>query len=130
MQKPKILIVDDEPEIVKIFKDYLDKHIECETIGATEGEEALKKIRSQKFDLIILDIKMPGVSGLDVLKEVEKRPHAPAILVSTAWDSTQIADEVIKEGAADYITKPIKLETLKEKIRSILERKGKYAQKA
>lgn len=130
MEKARILIVDDEPEITKTFKGFLERTIECEVCESSGGQDAINKINKQNFDLIILDIKMPGLSGIDVIKEIKKEKNCAGILVSTGWDSVQVADEAIKAGAADYITKPARLETLKLKVKGILEKKGKYIEKA
>ena len=129
-QEAKILIVDDEIQVREIIKEYLEAIIECQVFDSGEGQDALDKIKADSFDLIILDLKMPGVSGLDIIKTVRKQKPPPDILVTTAWDSAQVADEVIKEGATDYIVKPVTLETLKLKVKNILEKKGKYLEKS
>jgi len=72
---------------------------------------------------------MPGLSGIDIMRKVKGEGTLPDILVTTAWDSVQIANEVIEEGAIDYISKPVILETIKLKVKNILEKKGKYIEK-
>ena len=129
MDNPKILIVDDEIDILNIIKEYLQMIIECDVYESINGQDAIGKIKDNNFDLVILDIKMPGLSGLDVMKKIKSEENLPDILVTTAWDSVQVADEVISEGATDYIVKPVMLETLKLKIKNILDKKGKYIEK-
>ena len=129
MDKPKILIVEDELDTMKMIKSSLERFMECQIMESGSGEDALNKIRNYNFDLVILDIKMPGLSGLDVMRQVKKEKKLPDILVTTGWDSAQVAGQVVKEGALDYIPKPITLDTLKIKIKNILEKKGKYIEK-
>jgi DNA-binding NtrC family response regulator len=130
MEQPKILIVDDESQVRDIIKEYLKNSIECDISESESGEDAIEKMKANDFDLVILDLKMPGISGLDVIKTISKEKPLPDIIVATAWDSAQIADEVIKEGAIDYISKPVELSTIKLKIKPILAKKGKYFEKS
>jgi len=130
MDRPRILVVDDELEVRKIIEEYLQDIIECNILESENGEDAITKIKTNSFDLVILDLKMPGISGLDVMRRVKEEGVLPDTLVTTAWDSIQIADEVVKEGAVDYISKPVMLETIRLKIKPILEKKDKYIEKS
>jgi len=130
MAGAKILIVEDEVDTIEVVKNSLGRFLDCEIDAATDGETAITKILEDDFDLVILDIKMPGLSGIDVLRKVKLKKALPDILVITAWDSTQVAEEVVKEGALDYIPKPITVDTLKLKMKTILEKKGKYSEKS
>ncbi|UCC95689.1 MAG: response regulator [Candidatus Omnitrophota bacterium] len=130
MENIKILIVEDEIDTMETIRNNLKKFLQCEIDISNNGEDAINKIKNNIFDLVILDIKMAGLSGLDVIKNIKQETRLPDILVITAWDSAQVADEVIREGALDYIPKPIMLETLKIKIKNILEKKGRYIEKA
>lgn len=129
MDKPKILVVEDEPETLTFIKQCIERVVECEVHLSGSGEDALDKIKNNEFDLVILDIKMPGLSGLDVMRMAKKEKKLPDTLVITGWDSAQVLGEVIKEGALDYMPKPIISAALKEKIKDILEKKGKYFEK-
>lgn len=124
MDDVKILIVDDEIETRDAIKNNFKRFAHCRISIADNGKEAVEKIKNVFFDLVILDLKMPGINGLDVIKKVKKEKNFPDILVLTAWDSVQIAEEVIKEGALDYIPKPIELETLRMKVKDVLGKKG------
>ena len=126
MNKCVILIVDDEPEAREMIKRCLTRFMECQIYEAQTGEEALDKLKKINFDLVILDIKMPGLSGLDVMKEIKKYKNLPDTIVLTAWDSAQIATEAIEEGAMDYIPKPIITDILKLKVKTILEKKARF----
>jgi YesN/AraC family two-component response regulator len=87
MDKPKILIVDDEPEAVDRIKNFLVRRIEGNIQEAFSGKQALDMIDKDVFDLIILDIKMPGISGIDVLKKVRVSHPETDVLMITAYDS-------------------------------------------
>lgn len=126
MQKAKILIVDDYPAQLWLFDSYLTESFRCQIYKSENGEDAVAKIRGNNFDLILLDIKMPGISGFDVMREIKRKEQVPDILVITAWDSIQIAEEAIRQGASDYLPKPIDLKNLKLRVKSILARRGKY----
>jgi len=125
----RILIVDDEDGIRTSLRDFLVKRFECEIVEADDGEKALNFLRKDKFDLVFLDIKMPGISGTEVIKEKKKLDYKPAIWVITRFDSEEVAHEVIKQGADEYIPKPLSLRTLDGKIRNFLASIGKYKPK-
>lgn len=120
-QKAKILIVDDEPFNV----DYLEQELEdldYEIITASNGQEALEKIHSEQPDLILLDLMMPVLDGFAVLEEIKADTFlrtTPVIIVSAANDSKSVV-KGIKQGADDYITKPIDAEHLKSKLKEHL----------
>lgn len=117
----KILIVDDEPNLVTGLKDNLEfEGYETET--ASNGEEALEKIKSCVFDLIILDIMMPKISGLDVCKKIRQLEiNTPVIFLSAKGEEF---DKVLglELGADDYITKPFNLRELLARVKAILRR--------
>jgi len=129
MDKPKIFIVDDEEDVRAKLKSYLSRHTECNVQEASNGREALKILEKEYFDLILLDIKMPGISGVDVLKKVKKIHPDTDVLVMTAYDSQQVAAETLKEGATDYIPKPSTIEAIHTKIYEVLKKKNKYLPK-
>jgi DNA-binding response OmpR family regulator len=83
-------------------------------------------LKKDKFDLIFLDIKMPGVNGIEVIREKKKLGYKPRIWVITRFDSEEVARKVIAEGADDYIPKPFSLKVLDRKIRDFLAEIGKY----
>ena len=122
----RILIVDDEEGIRSSLRDFLIKRFECEIIEADDGEKALNYLRKGKFDLVFLDIKMPGISGIEVIKEKKKLAYKPAIWVITRFDSEEVAHKVIEQGADEYIPKPLSLRALDGKIRNFLASIGKY----
>jgi len=114
-----ILIVEDEAIMRESLRDWLtDSGYQVET--AEEGEEALKTIAEQDFGVAILDLRLPGKDGLEVLREARaKRPQLKGIII-TAYPSVQTAVEAMKEGAVDYLPKPFDLNDLEKLIRETL----------
>jgi len=122
----KILIVDDQKGIRDNLKKFLQERFECQINEAGRAEEALKLARKDKFDLIFVDIKMPGLSGTEIIKEKKKLGYQPYIWVITGYDSGEVAHKVIEQGADDYIPKPFSLRVLDSKVRNFLAQIGKY----
>jgi len=105
----RILVIDDEPSIRELLKDFFTgKGFEVTT--SSDGETALNLLKDNKFDLLLLDLMMPGMNGLDVLREIaSEKLDIPSIMI-TAYASVSTAVEAMKLGAFDYITKPFVLE--------------------
>lgn len=122
----RILIVDDEEGIRSSLREFLSRRFECAVSEAGSGQEALAFLRKGKFDLIFLDIRMPGISGTEIIKEKKKLAYQPQIWVITRFDSEEVAHKVIEQGADDYIPKPFSLRILDTKIRDFLAGIGKY----
>ena len=126
MEIPKVLVVDDELEVLQNLKSIVSHMIECQIDDANNGNDAILKMQENDYDLVILDIKMPEASGIDAMRKIKETKSLPDILVITAYDSASIAEEVVSEGAVDYIPKPIYPDNLKLKIKQILEPKNMY----
>jgi DNA-binding NtrC family response regulator len=106
-----ILVVDDEEP----FRRLLKKELSRKGYGvevASDGGEALRVLRDNAFDVILLDVVMPGVDGLSLMKQLKQDPGAPAIVVLTGKATVETAVEAMKNGAFDYLTKPYKLDEL------------------
>jgi two-component system NtrC family response regulator len=115
----KILVVDDEPEICEVISHYLGKK-NYEVITATSAKEAMAKFSSEKPALILLDIRMPDMDGVECLKELKKmNKDIPVIMVSAVTDLDK-AKETMKLGATDYLAKPIGFEALEMAISTYL----------
>jgi DNA-binding NtrC family response regulator len=111
----KVLLVDDEMEFLELMEERLTaRGIEVAT--SSSAEEALKKIETDLFDAVILDLQMPGIDGLEALKQIkERRPEIQVILL-TGHATVEKGVEAIKLGAMDFVEKPANLEALEEKI--------------
>ena len=114
-----VLIVEDEAIMRESLRDWLrDEGYEVET--AEQGEEALQRIDEVDFGVVVLDLRLPGKDGLEVLREARaKRPQLKGIII-TAYPSVQTAVQAIKEGAVDYLPKPLELNDLEKLIRETL----------
>jgi len=109
----KVLVVDDEIGICKAIRAALER-LGLQVATALEGSEALFKFRRDPYDLVITDLKMPGMSGMDLLREIKRlSPRTPVVLL-TAYGTVEGAVQAMKEGAFDFIQKPFSLEVLRE----------------
>ena len=118
----KILIVDDEPGVLLTTRAILQQEgYDVEAAGS--GQDAVEAIRQRHYDLVLTDLKMPGVDGLDVLAEVRKRSPLTVTVMMTGYGSVVSALDAVKLGAYEYLLKPIEVEDLKQAVRRSLERK-------
>ncbi len=122
MPDARILVVDDELSMREVLEITLRQEGYDVTV-ADGGEAALRALDAAPFDLVVTDLRMRGVDGLAVLRAVKERAPGTAVLMLTAFASTDTAVEAMKLGAYDYVTKPFKLDELRLTIASALERK-------
>ena len=115
-----ILVVDDDKGIRELVKEYLDQNNFITSV-AKDAEDAAKKIRLIKFDLIILDVMMPGKSGLEFLRENKKKLDTPIILLTAKGEPTDRI-EGLETGADDYLSKPFEPKELILRIKNILNK--------
>jgi len=115
---PRVLVVDDEAGVRESLRMLL--HGECEVATAESADAALARIAEAPPDLILLDLVMPGRSGLELLEELHQRDEQPPVIVLTATKTVTTAVEAMKLGAADYVTKPFELDELLERVRNVL----------
>lgn len=111
----KILLVDDDTEILDQMTKFLERR-EFKVETASSGQKALNKVKERAFDLVITDLKMPRITGLDVLKHVKKAAPNTYVMILTGYGTIDTAVEAMKFGAFDYLTKPFKMKDLLEKI--------------
>ena len=117
---PTILIVDDEPQIRRVLRTTLTSQ-GYTVIEAQTGDEALEKIRSERADLILLDVNMPGMSGLETCREIRRTSDVPIIML-TVRNSEHDKVQALDAGADDYVVKPFGAEELMARIRAALRR--------
>jgi len=108
----KILVVDDEPLIRELLKEILSRE-GYEVILSEDASSALKKIKEQCFELVITDVRMPRINGIDLLEKIKNVSPSTLVVVMTAYGSIENAVEAMKKGAYDYITKPVTPEQIK-----------------
>jgi len=119
MRDKPILIVDDEKNIRLTLSTSLEA-LGVETDSAEDGKEALVKLREKEFGLILLDIRMPGVDGMEVLRQVrESRPDI-RIIILTAYGTIELAVEAMKLGAVDFIQKPFVPEQIRGRVAKVI----------
>lgn len=119
--KTRILIVDDELSM-REFLAILVEHEGYEAVVAAHAEEALSQLENGLFDLVISDVQMPGLNGIDLLARIKAMSPDTAVLMMTAFSAAEQAVEAMKLGAYDYISKPFKVEEIKLLIRNALEK--------
>jgi DNA-binding NtrC family response regulator len=119
---PRVLVVDDEAGVRESLRMLLKE--DCEVVTADGVDAGLRALAETPPDLVLLDLVMPGRSGLEFLAELEERGDAPPVVVLTATRTVATAVEAMKRGAADYVTKPFEADALRIKIRHLLEHRA------
>src|ERR1035437_5912183 len=119
MQSGMLLIVDDEMSIRRALHTTLHK-LGFKTVEAARGEEALSLVRTNSFDAVLLDINMPGMSGIDTCRNMRRLSPRIPILMLTVRDSEDDKVEALDAGADDYVTKPFQLRELTARIRAAM----------
>jgi len=115
-----ILVVDDEPEIVRLVRDYLE-HSGFTVVTASDGPAALQTARTRRPDLVVLDLGLPGLDGLDVTRELRRNGTVPIVMLTARGDES---DKLVglELGADDYLTKPFSPKELVARVRAVLRR--------
>jgi DNA-binding response OmpR family regulator len=124
----RILVVDDEPRITRLVRDYLENAGFAVT-AAHDGPEALMRARTERPDLVVLDLGLPGLDGLDVTRSLRRDSGVPIIMLTARDDE---ADRVVglELGADDYVTKPFSPRELVARVRAVLRRRDAAAEGA
>jgi len=122
MKKLKLLLVDDEKEFVETLADRL-KMRELEAAVAHDGEEALSAVKEEEPDVLVLDLKMPGIDGIEVLRRVRKAYPNLQVIILTGHGSKKDEDAARSLGAYDYLKKPVDLDTLVPRIKDAFKQK-------
>jgi len=128
MREKSVLIVDDEKNIRLTLSQALEV-LEVETDTAANGEEALAKLKEREFCLILLDLKMPGMDGMEVLRRVREIRPDIRVIILTAYGTIESAVEAMKLGAIDFIQKPFSAEEIRELVSRVMDREKLDQQK-
>jgi DNA-binding NtrC family response regulator len=125
----RVLVVDDEKDFLETLVNRLQKR-NIETVGVLSGEAAVEEMKKQLFDVVILDVKMPGgMDGIETLREIKKLQPLCEVILLTGHASVETSIEGMKLGAFDYLLKPVKLEDLLSKLGQAFEKKDSHEQK-
>lgn len=123
MEEVRILVVDDEPSITEMLSENLaEEGYSCVT--SASGEDTLEKLSAGNYDVVLLDLKMPGISGMDVLREAKAKYADTVFIVVTSTADIETAVKAMKFGAEDYITKPFELGRVNCSIAAALKAKS------
>ncbi len=117
-----ILIVDDEQDMLALLKRSLEPELGCVIETASSGEAALKKFSDGRFDIVLADIKMPGMNGLELLELIRRDKNDQTVIMMTAFGHIDMAVKAMKSGAYDFITKPFEHDALVVRLEKALER--------
>ena len=117
----RILVIDDELDMLMLLRMIIEDNTDYEVETTNNPSEALKMVMENDYDLVISDLKMPGMDGLELFDEVKgMKPDLPLIII-TAYGSLETADEAMKMGVADFITKPFRKDSILFTINRVLE---------
>ena len=120
----RILLVDDEANIRTVFSDVL-KRAGYRVKAVEDGHEAIKEVEQNTYNLALVDLRMPGLDGIQVLEKIKSIRPQTRVIIYTGFASLEDETEAMSKGAADYLTKPFSPEELKLAIKKALEQKGK-----
>ena len=118
-----ILVVDDDPDIREVLRDRLES-LGYQVLSASNGREGLELLEKQSPQLLLLDIEMPGMNGLEVLKEIRRREIDVTVVMITAYGTIERAVQAMKQGAYDFIPKPFEPDHIALVVQKALEREG------
>jgi two-component system response regulator AtoC len=120
--RARILVVDDEEVVRRSYARILGE-MDCDAQAASDGEQALQAMAQRPFDVVLLDLRMPGAQGLDILKTIKERWPASEVVIITGYPTFESARTALRLGACDYLAKPPEADALVEAARGALRRK-------
>lgn len=120
--KETLLVVDDEQDLLQLLKRSLEPDLGCEVVTALSGEKAIHMVQDRQIDLVLADIKMPDMDGLELLGRIREEQPWLTVVLMTAYGCIELAVEAIKAGAYDFVTKPFDHDSLVLTLRKALER--------
>lgn len=122
MERPRVLMVDDEVDYLEAMVKVLRKR-GVNVVGAESGEKAMELLEKEPMDVTLLDNKMPGMSGMEALKQMKRKWPSMEVIMLTALGSVESGIEGMRMGAFDYVMKPADIDDLVDKIRQAYERR-------
>jgi DNA-binding NtrC family response regulator len=117
----KILVIDDEMDMLMMLRMLIEENTAYSVETTNNPSEGLKRLSDAPFDLVITDLKMPAMDGLELFQELKKTAPKLPVIIITAYGSQEVADEAIREGITDFITKPFKKDRILFSIQRSLE---------
>jgi DNA-binding NtrC family response regulator len=126
--KPRVLIVDDE----EMFVDSLAERLRIRDLDVTtclSGEDAAEKVKHYNYDVVVLDVDMPGMGGIETLREIKKHKPLTEVIMLTGKGTVESAIDGMKLGALDFLLKPCEIETLLAKISRAHEKKSEHEER-
>ena len=121
MPKPRIILVDDEKDFVETLAKRIAHRGAFDVEFTYTGEDALEKIRDCHYDIAVIDVKMPGMNGLETLVEIKKMCPDLRVIFLTGHASVETGEEGKNKGAFDYMTKPVEFNELMDKINAAMQ---------
>lgn len=121
MEKKRVMVVDDDKHTRRLIQDILAKTKRYEVIQASNGEACLRKLDEEDVDLVLLDLQMPGIDGIETLKRIKDRYRRPSVVIMTAHGTIERAVASMRLGSYDFLTKPFPSERLKVTVKNALE---------
>src|SRR2546427_4639810 len=118
---PKVLVIDDDPGIRATFEEML-RSFGCEVDSASDGESALHTIKQEAYEVVFVDYRLPNADGIEILSEVKAFHPETEVVVITGEGNEQLVRTAFKNGALDYITKPVRMSDLEIIVHQALER--------
>jgi DNA-binding NtrC family response regulator len=119
--RQRILVIDDEVDMLFLLRMIIEDNTDYEVETTNGPSEGIKLLREKDFDLVITDLKMPGMDGMDLYHEFKEiKPEIPVVII-TAYGSPEISEEALREGVADFITKPFRKDSILFTIKRALE---------
>jgi two-component system, OmpR family, response regulator len=125
MEDFRVLIVDDEPDFLETIVKRLRKR-KIDATGINSGKTALELLEGQHFDVVILDVRMPGMDGIETLREMKRMRPLMEVIMLTGHASVESGMEGMQQGAFDYVMKPAEIDDLIEKVRQAYQRKSMH----
>ncbi|HOV86287.1 MAG TPA: response regulator [Syntrophobacteraceae bacterium] len=126
MEEIKVLVVDDETEFLETLVKRMKKR-KLDAKGAQSGEEGLEVLKQSPVDVVVLDVKMPGMDGIETLREIKKSFPLVEVIMLTGHANLEVAIEGMELGAFDYLMKPMDIDELLYKVQDAYKRKALHA---